>query len=150
MKKCSKEKFSKIAHSVMTQWFNFVERSSAHTIHVHNSAHSAARFCTYTAPVIAKLLSGCFSLASGVRAPLATCCRCCHRHRHQQCIASMTDESHKFTTLPRRVSTPLLILFNTRKNYKNAPSSRGTFSSLLFFFFKNNSPIFLLRTFIRH
>lgn len=54
----------------MTQWFNFVERSSAHTIHVHNSAHSAARFCTYTAPVIAKLLSGCFSLAFGVRASL--------------------------------------------------------------------------------
>ena len=87
--------------------------------------HSAARFCTYMAPVISKLLSGCFSLASGVRAPLATCCRCCHRHRHQQCIASMTDESHKFTTLPRRVSYSPFDSFQHKKKLQKCTIFEG-------------------------
>jgi len=28
------------------------------------------------------------------RAPLATCCRCCRRHRHQPCNNTMAEESH--------------------------------------------------------
>ena len=57
------------------------------TIQPIKRRHSAARFCTLRW-CIPKLLSSRFSLASGVRDPLALVVNYCRRHRHQSCITN--------------------------------------------------------------
>ena len=72
---------------------------------VVRSHHSLSPFSPFTGAIhctflyIAQVISKFVSLYQGafvgvVRSPDATCFRCCHRHRHQPCINTMTQGSH--------------------------------------------------------
>ena len=83
---------------------HFVQRSSVHDS--HSAAPFNSAFVDGTGDFEVTL--GRFSLVSGVRTPLALCCRCCcRRHRHHRASSSFINLMVKvtLTTLPNtRVS----------------------------------------------